>query len=50
MNEERGKRGMPLLKAEVIELVRADDGKPISTTRIKRLEIDNQGNLLKKTS
>ena len=50
VNEERGKRGIPLLKAEVIELVRADDGKPISTTRIKRLEIDNQGNLLKKTS
>ena len=47
-NEERGKRGLPLLKTEVIELVRAEDGKPISTTRIKSLEIDRQGNLLKK--
>jgi len=50
VNKEREKRGISLLKVEIIELVRAKDGKPISTTRIKRLEIDSQGNLLKKTS
>jgi pantetheine-phosphate adenylyltransferase len=47
LNEIRKKNG--LAPAEVIEvgLIRAEDGKPISSTRIRAGEIDRDGKLLK---
>jgi len=46
-NKIREERGFPPLKLVVVDLVMADDAKPISSTRIKRGEIDVEGRLLK---
>lgn len=46
INRRRGERGLDPLDAVVVQLVRADDGERISSTRIARGEIDRHGNLL----
>ena len=45
LNELRTKRGLPLVKVIVVQMVLAKDGKTISTTIIKNSEIDDVGNL-----
>lgn len=47
INEKRTARGLPPLDIVVIEMVPAEDHVPISTTRIRRREIDREGRLLK---
>jgi pantetheine-phosphate adenylyltransferase len=47
INEKRRARGLPPLGIVVIEMVPAEDHVPISTTRIRRREIDHEGRLLK---
>jgi len=47
INEKRRARGLPPLGIVVIEMVPAEDYVPISTTRIRRREIDREGRLLK---
>ena len=47
INEKRKARGLPPLGIVVIEMVLAEDHVPISTTRIRRREIDREGRLLK---
>jgi cytidyltransferase-like protein len=46
-NAIRAKRGYPPLELVVVDWVEAEDGEPISSTRIRRGEIDDQGRLLK---
>lgn len=46
LNKMRKERNLPPVKIVTIPLVLAQDGKRISTTRIRRSEIDTQGNLL----
>jgi len=48
INEERKKLGLPPLDIAVIEMVPSENHAPISTTRIRRGEIDRDGFLLKK--
>jgi len=45
LNEMRTKRNLPLVEIVVVPMVLAEDGGPISTTRIKNSEIDTSGNL-----
>jgi pantetheine-phosphate adenylyltransferase len=47
INAKREKAGMPLLKIVVVNMVQADNKRPISTTRIRSGEIDRDGHLLK---
>ncbi|MCX8182218.1 MAG: pantetheine-phosphate adenylyltransferase [Candidatus Methanomethyliaceae archaeon] len=46
-NRIREERGMKRMKVYVVDYVRASDGIPISSTRIRNREIDEKGNLLK---
>ena len=45
LNELRAERNLPPVKIVVVPMVLAEDGKAISTTRIKNSEIDDSGNL-----
>ncbi len=46
INKIRLEKGIPPLSIISIELVLADNGKPISTTRIKKKKIDKNGHLV----
>ncbi|RDD54211.1 MAG: pantetheine-phosphate adenylyltransferase [Candidatus Korarchaeota archaeon NZ13-K] len=46
VNERRRMRGLRELKIVVLPLLLAEDGKPISSSRIRRGEIDPEGRLL----
>lgn len=48
INEKRRANNLPPLSIVVIEMVLAENCDPISTTGIRRLEIDHEGRLLKK--
>jgi cytidyltransferase-like protein len=48
INEQRRKSGLPLLKIIIVNMVPSDNCGPISTTRIRRGEMDREGRLLKK--
>ena len=45
LNELRAERNLHPVKIVVVPMVLAEDGKSISTTRIKNSEIDDSGNL-----
>jgi pantetheine-phosphate adenylyltransferase len=47
LNEMRAKRGLKPVEVITVELVRTEDGSPISSTRIRAGEIDSRGRLLK---
>ena len=47
LNEMRVKNGLNPVEVIAVELVKAEDGSPISSTRIRAGEIDNKGRLLK---
>ncbi|MGQ9565005.1 MAG: phosphopantetheine adenylyltransferase [Candidatus Bathyarchaeales archaeon] len=47
INEKRKAKGLHPLKVFTIDMVPAENNTPISTTRIRRLEIDREGHLLK---
>lgn len=46
LNKMRAQKGLLPVKVVVVPMVLAKDGKRISTTRIRDLEIDTQGNLI----
>ena len=46
LNDLRKQKNLPLVDIVVVPMIMAKDGKRISTTRIKRKEIDIEGNLL----
>jgi len=50
INILREKNGLPPLKVIVIDMIPAENHEPISTTRIRRGEIDREGHLLKSPS
>ncbi|KRT61600.1 MAG: cytidyltransferase-like protein [Thaumarchaeota archaeon CSP1-1] len=45
LNKLRQKRNLPLVEVVIVPMVLAEDGSRISTTRIKKSEIDPEGNL-----
>jgi len=45
LNELRAERNLPPVEIVVVPMVLAEDGKAISSTRIKNSEIDSNGNL-----
>ncbi len=47
INEKRKEAGKKEMEIVEIELILAEDGEPISSTRIREGEIDEEGNLLK---
>jgi cytidyltransferase-like protein len=47
INEQRRKSGLPLLRIVTVDMVPSDNCGPISTTRIRRGEMDREGRLLK---
>lgn len=49
LNEIRAKKGFKPAKVITVGLVRAEDGSPISSTRIRAGEIDCKGRLLKRS-
>jgi pantetheine-phosphate adenylyltransferase len=50
INEQRRKSRLPLLKIVTLNMVPSDNCGPISTTRIRRGEMDREGRLLKSHS
>ncbi|MFZ2411091.1 MAG: phosphopantetheine adenylyltransferase [Candidatus Methanoperedens sp.] len=48
INRIRREKGLRLIDIVLVDYVLADDGLPISSTRIKRGEIDRHGRVLKK--
>ncbi len=50
INQQRRKNGLPPLAIITVQMVPAQNSKPISTTRIRRGEINHEGFLLKKNS
>lgn len=46
LNQARHRNGLKPLKIHVVKLVRAEDGTPISATRIRQKQIDENGRLL----
>ncbi len=50
INKIRGKKGLRNIEIVLVDYVFADDGLPISSTRIKRGEIDEHGRVLKKAA
>jgi pantetheine-phosphate adenylyltransferase len=48
LNEIRTKRGLKPVDVIAVDLVKAEDGSPISSTRIRAGEIDRRGRLLKR--
>ena len=46
LNRMRTKRGLNSVEVIAVELVKAEDGSPISSTRIRAGKIDNRGRLL----
>ncbi len=50
INEEREKRGLKELIIVVVPLVKAEDGKPLKSSRIRYGEIDEEGRLLRPKS
>jgi pantetheine-phosphate adenylyltransferase len=50
INKIRQEKGMNPLEIFIIDWVMADDGKPISSTRIRNGEIDRNGKVLKNSS
>ncbi|NWG36229.1 phosphopantetheine adenylyltransferase [Nitrososphaera sp.] len=47
LNEIRRKNGLPPAEVIAVEMVKAEDGLPISSTRIRAGEIDRNGRLLR---
>lgn len=47
LNEIRKKNGLPPAEVIAVDLVKAEDGMPISSTRIRAGEIDREGRLLR---
>ena len=45
LNKLRQKKNLPLVDVDIVPMVLAEDGSRISTTRIKKSEIDLEGNL-----
>ena len=45
LNDLRKERNLPLVEVVVVPMVLAEDGKRISTSRIKNSEIDSEGKL-----
>ncbi len=45
LNNLRQKRNLPIVDVVIVPMVLAEDGRRISTTRIKKSEIDHEGNL-----
>ncbi len=45
-NKDRERRGLNAMQVETVEMVDADDGKPISTTRIRNNEINSDGQIV----
>jgi pantetheine-phosphate adenylyltransferase len=50
LNEMRTKRGLKPVVVIAVELLKAEDGSPISSTRIRAGEIDHKGKLIRKKS
>jgi pantetheine-phosphate adenylyltransferase len=46
LNELRAQRSLAPVKTVIVPMILAQDGKRISTTRIRNSEIDSQGNLI----
>ena len=49
LNKARAEKGLRPVNIVTVDLVLAEDGKRISSTRIRNGEIDSEGNLLKKS-
>ncbi len=49
LNQVREKNGLGVLRILRVRLARAEDGKPVSSTRIRNGEIDREGRLLRRS-